>query len=253
MLEHHLAELGLTKHDIAVYLCVLKHKRILPALVARETGINRSTVYSVLKSLGKRGLIYEDLGGKSAYVMALPPEHLQNLTRTARLALARKERLIKHAAEELAAIAGSEALPIPKIRYVEEDDLDDFMRSRMARWHASAIKHDSTWWGFQDHSYVEHYERTIDYGWDIADLGIQVKLFTNDADVERSMRKKKYATQRVMRSLGPDAPFTASVEIAGDYTIMISTRTRPHYLIELHDPLLAENHRTFFRLMWERG
>lgn len=200
MLEDKLERLGLTQHDISVYLCVLRHKRILPSLIARDTGINRSTVYSVVKSLAKRGLVFEDLGGKSKYVLARSPNNLENLTRPDKRNLESKERLIRDSIEELSTLVGTESLPIPRIRYVEEDDLADFFERRLATYHESTLQYDGTWWGFQDSTFVERYEKSIDHGWRVAPKGIKVRLVSNESSSEKRMHAKKYAVDREIKN-----------------------------------------------------
>jgi sugar-specific transcriptional regulator TrmB len=49
MLEHQLVSLGLSDKEVTLYLAVLQQGRVTPTEVARLTGIQRSTVYSVAR------------------------------------------------------------------------------------------------------------------------------------------------------------------------------------------------------------
>ena len=73
MVETLLQQLGFTANEIAVYLAVLENGKITPTDVAKRTGVNRTTVYSVAKELAKRGVMVVDLGGVNHYLVALPP------------------------------------------------------------------------------------------------------------------------------------------------------------------------------------
>lgn len=45
--------------------------------------------------------------------------------------------------------------------------------------------------------------------------------------------------------------FTVSQWILGDYSVMAQTRSRPHYLVEMHDAVYATNMRELFKNLWE--
>lgn len=53
----------------------------MPTDIAKTTNINRATVYSIAKELIKKAVIAEDLGGKSRYLVALPPQDLDQLVK----------------------------------------------------------------------------------------------------------------------------------------------------------------------------
>jgi hypothetical protein len=39
--------------------------------------------------------------------------------------------------------------------------------------------------------------------------------------------------------------------VHGDYLVFVQTQSRPHYLVEIYDVLLAENMRQFFTGVWD--
>lgn len=249
-MDENLRGLGFTDNDIAVYKTILQMRRILPARISAETGINRSTVYSIVKSLKKRGLVAEDLRGRSRYVTALHPKHLIGLTKKDETELENKKKLISETVEELSKLTRGSSLPIPKIRYVEESDLREFLMKEISKWHKSTEKYDSTWWGFQDYTVIKLYPDVVDYSFKIAP-DKKVKFFSNNAPEERKFQKKQYKG-RSIKAAPKSVEYSASVWVAGDYVLMVSTRSNPHYLIEMHDPLLASNMREHFKSTWEK-
>lgn len=45
--------------------------------------------------------------------------------------------------------------------------------------------------------------------------------------------------------------FTATHAVLGDYVLFCVTSQHPHYLVETHDAVMAENLRELFKGMWE--
>ena len=87
----------------------------------------------------------------------------------------------------------------------------------------------------------------IDWSWECGPPGMQVKSFSNAAEVELDVHQKH--ADRVMRPL-PAAGFDSSLWVIGHYTIMVSTRQKPHYLVEIHDTVLTRNQRQLFKSLW---
>lgn len=52
-----LEEIGLSKEESAIYLALLKLGGSIASVVAKETGIKRTTVYALLKSLANKGFV----------------------------------------------------------------------------------------------------------------------------------------------------------------------------------------------------
>ena len=69
MLEKLLNQLGLGEKEQTIYKLILEHGKIAPALLSRLAKINRTTTYSVANELKTKGLIIEDLGGKTLYYL----------------------------------------------------------------------------------------------------------------------------------------------------------------------------------------
>ena len=79
MINELLTQLGFGEKEIAIYLALMQHSKLTPASIAKIVGINRTTVYSTAKELVLKGVIAEDLGNKTLYLIAKPPEDLEIL------------------------------------------------------------------------------------------------------------------------------------------------------------------------------
>lgn len=252
MIHQQLKQLGLNETEINVYLAVIKHGRISPAQVAKVSKINRTTVYSVAKQLIAKGLISEDLGARPATLVALPPEELSGLLEKQEDELVRRRAAVDEIANQLKVLAQHAEYSVPKITFVEDDRVESHLYKRLPDWVESIMRDDptKTWWAFQDPTFVEHYEEWLDYQWaQYAPPGFSVKALSNESDAERHM-KTKQIPQRHIAFWEQAKDFTASTWVCGNYLILVYTNKRPHYLVEIHDRVMAHNFRELFKGIW---
>ncbi len=249
MINELLKNLGFGDKEAAVYLTLLQHGKLTPASLAKISKLNRTTVYSTAKELVQKGVIAEDLGSKNLYLIAKPPQDLAILAQKEEKQLEEKRAIIKNAVEELQAITKGTQYTIPKIVFVAEDELDNHLYKQTPIWDKSIMERDGMYWGFQDHTLVEQYEKYIDWYWETgSDPRIILQLLSNEAD--EIVKKKKFARRRI-RYWEESHNFTATTWIMGDFVVMIVTNQHPHYLIEIHDAALAHNQRELFKGIWK--
>lgn len=249
MIKDILQKLDFNEKEIDLYLAILQRGKITPADLAKITGINRTTVYSVTKELVKKGVVAEDLGSEIMYLVALPPQDLNLVIKKEEKKLAEKKDLVAKAMSELNSFAKNTKYAVPKIVYIAEEDLENYLYKQSSVWNESLMKYDGCWWGFQDASFVQYYEKWIDWYWqDGSPKAMQLKLLSNTS--AETAKKKKYPNRQIkIWQDGKD--FTATVWINGDYVIMIVTGQSPRYLVEIHDSVLAHNMREFYKGVWK--
>jgi sugar-specific transcriptional regulator TrmB len=250
MLEKTLNDLGLGHKEIAVYKLILENGKIAPALLSRFAKINRTTVYSVAKELKEKGLIIEDLGGKTLYYLPVKEGGLEKIIKREHEELKQKENSIRELQNILKSIPESKTYSVPKIRFIDEEDLEDYLYDATPKWNESMVATDTTWWGFQDHTFVEKFEDYIVWYWKNSPKEIDLKLFTNNKAIEEHMAEKKLHRRNIKFWDGKE-DFTATQWVVGSYIIMVATDQKPYYLVEIHDSVLAHNMRTLFKKMWE--
>lgn len=249
MIQEILKQLDFTDKEIEVYLTILESGKVTPTDVAKLTGINRTTVYSVAKELIKRGVVAEDLGGQTLYLVALPPQDLKSVVQKEEKKLEEKKSLVEKAIAELQNYARDTKYSVPKIVFIGEDDLENYLYKQTAVWNESIMKYDGCWWGFQDQSFVRYYEDWIDWYWQTGSpKNMKLKLLSNES--AEKIKKKKYENRKI-KFWDDSKDFTATTWINGDYVVMIVTTTRPHYLVEIHDSVLAHNMREVFKGIWK--
>lgn len=245
-----LTKLGFTEKEIEVYLTLLQYGKMAPAEIAKLTRISRPTVYSVAKELIKKGVVLEDLGGASRTLIAKKPQDLAILTNREQKALDEKKKIVQSAIEELGRIAQNTKYAIPKIVFIPEEELNNYLYKQTATWNESINATDGIYWGFQDNTLVDHYQEWIDWYWQQPGKIPIVKLLSNASDTELRMDIKAYKKRNV-RFWSESGAFTATTWVMGDYVTMIVTNQRPHYLIEIHDAMMAQNLRQLFKGIWK--
>lgn len=254
MLEEILQKLDLNEKEKVVYRTIVEAGKISTARISRLTKINRTTVYSVCGELKKKMLIKESVGEKVAYWMPREGGEIDRVIAREREAFARKEETLGALKDVLKTLPGSKTFSIPKIRYVEEDELESYMYEAVPKWNESIIAtNELTWWGFQDHRFVEQYEKWIVWYWKHAPKQIDLKLFSNDSTIEKRMVDQKITRRQIRFWEGNkdgESEFTGTLWITGDHITMIQTSERPFYLVELHDAVLAHNMREVFKKLW---
>lgn len=249
MINDILKQLAFSDKEIEVYLAILKYGKIAPADLAKATGINRTTIYSVSKELIKKGVITEDLGGSVVYFVASPPQDLTLIAKKEEKQLEEKKSLITNAIKELTDLAGQTKYAIPKIVFMAEDELENYLYKQTPIWNESIMAHDKTWWGFQDSGLVRYYEKWIDWYWQSAGTpkDLNLKLISNEAAEEL---KAKQFTHRKIKFWKQAKDFNATTWVIGNYLVMVVTNESPRYLVEIHDETLANNMRLFFKGVW---
>jgi len=247
-----LKKLGLNDKEIRVYLTLLKSGKTKPSVLANLTKLKRASLYHIAKGLLAKGLIAEDFAGKTLQFVPLPPESLEQILEQSKRELEEKENLIKKAISEISLISAEKVYPVPKIRFIEENNLEKFLFDNLIKWQKEVIASDGIWWGFQDHSFVENFQKWISSSWqtkESKDEHYKAQVFTNESKIEAQIKGKYSKQKRNVRFL-KDQNFTATVWVCGDFLIVIATHQHPFYLFEIHDKLLSQNMREMFKKLW---
>lgn len=247
-----LEPLDLNESELALYQAILKAGNLAPAALAKAAGLKRTTAYSVARSLIEKGLIVEDATKRPRVFAPASPEQVLALIERDKKQIAARETSFEKLAAELSKLSAKTAYPVPTVRFIEEGKLDDFLHKQAPAWDESAVAiKEATWWGFQDHTFVEHYGSWIKWYWERWDERVDLNLLSNRAPVEVEFAKKnRYDGRRNIKFWGEATDFLSTTWIVGDYLIMINTRARPFYLVEIHDKLMAHDQREVFKNLW---
>lgn len=99
--ESLLEELGLTKTEARIYLCLLEQSPLAAGTIADLTGTSRSSVYLILRSLVDKGLVDAGAGYSSRFQPSAPDVALTGLLERDREELRERERSVQTALPDL--------------------------------------------------------------------------------------------------------------------------------------------------------
>ena len=243
-----LSALGLSAKEIKLYQAIFKAKEINPTALAKAVGIKRTTAYSMARSLVEKGLVIEDGTRRPRVFTIARSEEIQNTIDSEKKRTEERQALLSQLSAEVSKQEAEETYPVPHIRFVEEHKIEQFLNQRIVEWNTSMETTDPVFWGYQDPSFLEHYESWIKKYWDYAPKHFEVKLLTNHETSEKKITGKY--ERRHTKFWGEATHFISTTWIIGDYVVIINTKKHPFYLIEIHDKLMSHDQREVFRGLW---
>lgn len=251
--EKILISLGLNKGEINIYEAIVKAKEISSVELAKVTGIKRTTVYSIARSLIEKGLIFEDSLKRPKVFVASGSEEINAEIELEKKRSDERQKMLTELGLAVDKQGASETLPVPTVRFIEETKIESYLKKNASVWVQNSIEQNEfTWWGWQDHTFVEHYGDWIEWYWERWDEKMDLRLLSNRASVEVEFAKKNaHRTKRNIKFWGEALNFYSSTWVAGDYIVMINTRSRPFYLVEIRDKLMAHDQREIFKNLWD--
>lgn len=249
MLEEYFQKLGFNDSEARVYLALAEVGKSTAQALAKRLDIPRTTAYSVLESLTKKGVIAIERKKATTFFTANTPNAILRYLEREKEQLIAKESVAKELVKLAAPFFKSKHFSVPKLMFFEgRANVESLLYDYTARWRESMAKYDFTWWGFQDHHFVEHYRSWLEWHWKTNDEKEQIKLVSNAAIVEKELKGK--VTNREIRNVGDDFGFSSSLWVCGDYIILIMCGDELHYAFQLNDPVFGLNLRSVFKLLW---
>ena len=255
MLDLLFQQLGFTDNESRVYLVLAELGKSSATLIAKQSGLPRSTAYSVLDQLKRRGLVSEQLDAAQTLYLVNPPSALNHMIEAERQRAIEEIKTREKAAEQLAEriepFFKRQNFSVPHIQFFEgQANVESMLYDRCKLWQQSAMQHGNAWWGYQDHTFVLQYREWLEFYWSKAGIvEEQAFLFSNQSEVETSL--KDQVPRRYIKLVPNEFRFSSTIWVAGEYVITIMTRQKPHYAFQLKDAVFASNQRNVFQLLWQ--
>lgn len=248
--ENLLVSLGLSHKEIGVYRTVLQLGSVTPVALAKAVGVKRTSCYSLARGLVEKGLLVEDAAKRPRTFSPASPADVLALLEEEKKHVAQKEITLQAIAEQLVELTAKSQYPVPTLRFIEESKISSFLRQQTPVWDKNVLESkETTWWGFQDHTFVEHYDDWINWYWKQSPEPVDLKLLSNFATTEVTFGQK-LAPRRLIKYWGEATLFRSTLWVLGDYVVLINTRNHPFYLVEIHDKLMANDQREVFKNLW---
>lgn len=118
MLEKYLQNIGLSDKEALVYLSLVGVDNAAVLDLSKKTKLKRPTVYVILESLSKKGLVSETTVGKKTHYQAEPPERLETFVERQKLVLDENSKRLKDIIPEIKSIQ-REGGERPVVKYFE--------------------------------------------------------------------------------------------------------------------------------------
>ena len=118
MLEKYLQDIGLNDKEATLYLALLSVEHASVLDLAKKTKIKRPTVYVILETLSKKGLVSETTIGKKTHYYAEPPERLETFVERQKIALEESQRILKDVIPQIKSVQ-RESGEKPIVKYFE--------------------------------------------------------------------------------------------------------------------------------------
>ncbi len=118
MLEKYLQDFGLSDKEAQVYVALLAVDNDSVLDLAKKTKINRTTIYLVLESLMKKGLVSEAQLAKKTHYQAESPERLETYIERQKVVLEEQSKKVKDLIPQLKSVQ-RESGERPVVKYFE--------------------------------------------------------------------------------------------------------------------------------------
>lgn len=245
--ERILQEIGLSDKEIAVYLANLEIGTAASSIIARKAGVARTTGYSLLCELQKKGFVnmYEKAAVK--YFTAISADELVELMNHRCRQMQHKTDLLKRALPIFHALHTAPVKP-PKVQYFEglegiKQIYTDTLRSDIVEKLAYSSAPDTTGKLKQFLSdYVK--KRTA--------LDISVRAIFQDTPSAHAYTQNDVNVKRTSRFADlTQFQFKSEINIYGDKIALVSL-VEPHYHgVIIQSPEIAETQKAIFELAWK--
>lgn len=234
-----LVDFGLSEYEAAVYLAAITLGPATVNKIAKHSGVKRTTVYPIIDSLKKKGIMNIEIKGFKQLFVAENPERLENI-------IEQKKDRLKGMLPKLSALyslKSGESL----IRYYEGlagvKTVYDSILDGLKAGDDYLIISDMERFLKMDRPYFTAFiERR-------AKLNLKVKTIIQDTGDAQYYKKIERNTNQEIKILGKDADFTANLVILPN-KIVITQMVEPIVSIIIENKSIVEMQRKEFNIIW---
>ena len=239
-IQNVLKKTGLDDDEVAVYMAALELGPSLVARIARQSGVKRTTVYLVAKSLMRKGLMGEYKTRHGMHLSAQPPEYL--------LAKIEEQKTeVEGIIHELKAISRKEAHQ-PQVKYFEGKEGYLTIAEDTLQKHGSEI----LWLGNPEEIY-----KIISEKWDKEyyiptrlKRRIKMRALLYRDEWSKKLKESDQDNLRQTRFLSKDYPFH-STEFIYENKVAFYSSSKELICVLIESEDLADMERAKFEMLWK--
>lgn len=239
-LESILINLGLTENEANVYLASLSLGPATILKISQAGNIKRTTVYSVIESLKKKGLMRIELKGWKKLYTAENPEKLEFILEE------KKNQLASSLPEfmSLYNLKGGESF----IKYYEglqavKSVYESLLRDIRPHEDYMIVSDQSKWQELDPKYFLKFLERR-------AKLNINIRLLLQDSEVARKVQKIQATYNEKIKILPKGTSLVTNLVVIPK-RVVIHQLTPPIMAMVIENKSIIKMHQQFFEIMWQ--
>lgn len=239
-----LLQLKLTEKEVYTYIALLERNNAALQDIARDSGINRVSIYAALVELKNKGLVSESRRGKRRLYVAEKPETLFDLINEKKQEIRLEEELLQDVVLPTLKALNVRQEDKPQIMFFQGADGINRVFTQLLR-HKEIINcgsYDAATRVVPEKEEIAYFEeikkRKIFYRMLLEDTALNRKF----GDLSRGVAHTKFLPAGTLIS--------ADIVIAGDLTVLISYERKTATVIE--DQSIAQAIKMYLDFMWMR-
>ena len=244
--------LGLKEKEAKIFLIVLENRKLSASAISRLGNMKRTTAYTIAEELVQKGILDKDVTKTTTYYSAFSPNSLINYVSQQKRILTERELVLNSLLPELTSLPKSRRFTIPKVRFVEGDEIEPFLYKQIDEWVKSTLEcKDKTHYCITGPNFeaIPKYKKWIEWSWRRMPKEINLKLFLHMPKGQGLLSDLKMP--RCKTKLWDSEPLSAGQWLMGSYIVHCVVDHAPHHLIQIYDPTLADSLRKMYRELWK--
>jgi sugar-specific transcriptional regulator TrmB len=240
-LERILFEIGLGENESKIYLTALSQGPTTAAVLAKQSGVKRTTVYSTIDTLQEKGLMHEESRGFKRMFVAEHPDKLDSVVESRR-------RTLKSVLPELTSLyfrteekdgAVKKYLGLDGIKRIYGDLLQELKEGDFY-----LVISDQQKWISHDPQYFENFKR------ERAKLRLNIKLLLQDSPSARRNLPLQRAYNESLKILPKQFELATNMVIVPHKVIIVQT-VEPLYALVIESQAVVQMNRVLFDIIWQ--
>lgn len=234
-----LTEIGLSQKEADVYLALLSLGSAKVVEIAKISDLKRTSVYPVLESLERRGLVSTGVKGFKTVYQAANPQKLESLLETRRAVFQRylpELRSLYRIRGQTTHIRCFDGMPSVKTAY---EDL--VSRLRLSD-NYCAIADEEQWFSLDNSFFRDYIQRR-------SESGCKVRLLLQRNAIGRKSFEERQTKKTTIKLLPGHVKLNTSCSITS-WCVLIHQLAQPTHVMVVENPSIVEMHRSYFDIMW---
>jgi len=253
MIEEDLKQLGLADKEAKIYFTLIKLGASTASDIAKESGENRTTVYSVLSRLIGQELVTMDVQDITTYYLAESPQKILEIVSKQKENLDKKDQLAKKVVKELQPLYREKGLYSPRVKiFVGDSGIRDMLVSYYGIWIQDIVDNSpgKIGWGYRKkETFSPVWQEWFGKNWSMKEykLGVRIQAL---APIKHS--SMGYEKQMEVKALPKKYHlFDGALLLCGDYIIMFHEEVAPPFGFMIRDHTLAQTIRSMLQFIWD--